>query len=213
MVAVYRIRIKTKFVCFKSLFDKSFNCLNFCPFLISDLIGRENNSKSFVKSLIQQEDKDCVISCQDELLTETPTVPHYYIFLPLSKSILKFSEEVIMNQVKSIKENPLVKQAFIWITPKNIKHPFIIPFVTSRHDTYVKFVDENLLEVTLKKGAGTIQKMVRRPKVFPDLHIKETFKSYRNSNTNSTHIQNRYTSKKVIKCRDNHWRSQQILNS
>lgn len=132
----------------------------------SDHNGQETSSNSFIRSLIQQQEHDSVIICQDELRSETRQVPHYFVFLPLSKSILKYSVEKIMNQVKSIKENPLIKQSFVWITPKNIDHHFIIPFIMHLADTVVEFVNDKELMILQKKAHGTIQKRVRRKSNF-----------------------------------------------
>lgn len=144
-----------KFVCKSVKFTPKINFLIFSH-LFSDLIGRETTSMNIITSLIKQQDTENIIfTSLDNKNTQNS---HYFIFPPLSKLILKLSVEEIIKKIKVTRENPQIKQFFIWITPKNIEHPFISSFVMHLADTIVEFIDNSQLILYQKKSRGTIQK-------------------------------------------------------
>lgn len=151
--------------------------LNFF-FLVTDNIGNEFNSDSIIKSWIQQQNPTASITTQlNPSLISIPKsteTDQYTILQPLSKQILKFKIEEIIQQIKSYQENQKIKQLFLWITIKNIQHPFIVKFMEHLANTVVHFENCDSVSILNKKSSGSISK-----KVFEKLiYFLDTFDSF-----------------------------------
>uniref|UniRef100_A0A336LK97 RNA polymerase II subunit B1 CTD phosphatase RPAP2 homolog n=2 Tax=Culicoides sonorensis TaxID=179676 RepID=A0A336LK97_CULSO len=149
--------------------------------MFTNHVGQEKYSEKIIQCLIKQRNSDADILIHNQCDTQLSRL-HYLIFQPLSKSILKKSVEEIVKDIKIAKLNSFVQQSFIWITPKNIEHPFIIQFVLHLADSLVDFMSDNEMVIMQKKAHGTIQKKYYSYKyVNNQIEVIETIKSKQKS--------------------------------
>lgn len=118
-----------------------------------------------VHSWIQQQNPTASITTQlnpsvESSISKTTEKDHYIIIQALSKQILKFKIEEIIQQIKLCQEDQKIKQLFLWITTKNIQHPFIVQFMEHLANTVVHFENSDSVSILNKKSSGSITKKV-----------------------------------------------------
>lgn len=115
-----------------------------------DDIEIERNSIKLMKSLLQ----DKPVTVLDEK-SEIKTKSHV-ILSPISKLLLKHSECNIFNLIHMLKLNDNVDQIFCWITTKNIKNNFLIPFLDHMSEITVT-IKTNHLSILTKRKYGNVK--------------------------------------------------------